>query len=193
VAVNLRNTYVRQWNFSVQRQITSNRRSMSPLATRRLSQFVQRNDPPPGQARSRTAALSAVECDRSVGIAALNIQFAAGETRKPRLARFVFPTSLLYVQQVPECSSSGKHIDSDPVPIHKANCDFSIRNFVTQLQLRSSGGPWAALPQPHTLLGGWCAGRMEHRRHHHAAKGLPFTPTISVDQAITGVGSRGPT
>ncbi len=99
--VHLSNTYVQEWNFSLQRQITSN--LSLDLAyvgnkTTRLSQFVQRNDPPPGSwSHPKPQALSAVGRGTVRRVwRPRNLQFLAGEARKPRLARFVLP-GLLYV------------------------------------------------------------------------------------------------
>jgi hypothetical protein len=195
--VNLRNTYVQQWNFSVQRQLTP------ALAldvayvgnkTTRLSQFVQRNDPPPGpgaiQNRRPYPQWNAIRSVEYGGFGTYNSLQMKLESREWHGASFL--VSYTYSKCL-DNGSSESTATAILIPINKAVCDFSIpQNFVASYTYALPVGHGRAflsnMPKfAEGILGGWNISGITTLQ-----KGLPFTPTVSADQANTGVGSQRP-
>jgi hypothetical protein len=195
--VYLRNTYVQQWNFSVQRQITSNLAldvAYVGNKTTRLSQFVQRNDPPPGpgaiQNRRPYPQWNAIRSVEYGGFGTYNSLQVKLESRDWHGSSFLISYTFN------KCLDNGSSESTSTailIPINKAVCDFSIpQNFVASYNYALPVGHGRAflnhMPSwVDGVLGGWNFAGITT-----VQKGLPFTPTISVDQANTGVGSQRP-
>jgi hypothetical protein len=195
--VNLRNTYVQQWNFSLQRQLTANLAldvAYVGNRTNRLSQFVQRNDPPPGagaiQNRRPYPQWGAIRSVEYGGFGTYNSLQVKLESREWHGSSFL--VSYTYSK----CLDNGSSESTSTailIPVNKAVCDFSIpQNFVASYTYAlpvGRGRPFLShLPAVvDGILGGWNISGITTLQ-----KGLPFTPTISGDQANTGVGSQRP-
>jgi hypothetical protein len=195
--VNLRNTYVQEWNLSLQRQITSNLSlDVAYVAnkTTRLSQFVQRNDPPPApgaiQTRRPYPQWGAVRSVEYGGFGTYNALQVKLESRDWHGSSFL--VSYTYSKCL-DNGSSESTATAILVPINKAVCDFSVpQNFVTSYTYALPVGRGRAflahMPAiAEGVLGGWIVSGITTLQ-----SGLPFTPTISVDQANTGVTSQRP-
>lgn len=195
--VNLRNTYVQEWNLSVQRQLTSNLSldvAYVGNKTTRLSQFVPRNDPPPGpgaiQGRRPYPQWGSVRSVEYGGFGNYNALQVKLESRDWHGSSFL--VSYTYNKCL-DNGSSENTATAILIPVNKAVCDFSIpQNFVTSYTY--------ALPVGHSraflnhmpgwadgVLGGWVVSGITTLQ-----SGLPFTPTITGDQANTGVTGQRP-
>jgi hypothetical protein len=195
--VHLRNTYVQEWNFSVQRQIGSNLAldvAYVGNKTTRLSQFVQRNDPPPGpgaiQNRRPYPQWGAVRSVEYGGFGNYNALQAKVESREWHGASF----RVSYTFN--KCLDDGTGESTATwvlKPINKAVCDFSVpQNFVGSYTYALPVGRGRAflghMPGwAEGILGGWGIAGITTLQ-----TGLPFTPTISGDQANTGVTGQRP-
>jgi hypothetical protein len=189
--VYLRNTYVQQWNLSVQRQLTPNLAldvAYVGNKTTRLSQFVQRNDPPPGpgaiQNRRPYPQWGAVRSVEYGGFGTYNSLQVKLESREWHGSSFL--VSYTYSK----CLDNGSSESTSTailIPINKAVCDFSIPHLVASYTSAScrSWRAFHSMPLSERLAGRWNVSGITR------AEGSPFTPIISADQPIRR-GSRGP-
>lgn len=190
--LDLRNTYMQQWNFVVQRAVTNNI-SMEVAyvgnKTTRLQQFIDRNDPPPGpgasvQARRPFPQWGGMGIPEWVGKANYHSFQAKLDTRNWR------GLQLLASYTASKCIDTGTTEGGTTtllLPFNRAVCDFDRpQNFVLsdvyelpvgtgRRFLRSLPG-WA-----NHILGGWQISGILTLQ-----SGLPFTPTIIGDRANTG-------
>jgi hypothetical protein len=162
--------------------------------TTRLSQFVQRNDPLPGagaiQNRRPYPQWGAVRSVEYGGFGTYNSFQAKLESREWHGSSFLI--SYTYSK----CLDNGSSESTSTavlIPINKGVCDFSIpQNFVASYSYALPVGQGKAflnnMPKwANGVLGNWNISGIVTLQ-----KGLPFTPTISGDQANTGVGSQRP-
>ncbi|HEY3838766.1 MAG TPA: carboxypeptidase-like regulatory domain-containing protein [Bryobacteraceae bacterium] len=196
--VHLRNTYVQEWNFSVQRQISRNLSldvAYVGNKSTRTQQFIPRNDPLPGPGAIQNrrpyeqwGTIRSVEYGGAANYNALQTKFEA---------RDLHGLSTLVSYTFNKCLDNGSAEGSAPtsllIPINRAVCDFSVpHNFVASftyaLPFGKNRSHLGHLPGAgDALLGGWNVSGIATLQ-----SGLPFTPVISVDQANTGVGSQRP-
>jgi hypothetical protein len=195
--VHLSNTYVQEWNLSVQRQIGSNLSldvAYVGNKTTRLSQFIQRNDPPPGpgaiQNRRPFPQWGAIRSVEYGGFGTYNALQVKLESRDWH------GSSFLVSYTFNKCLDNGSSESTSTAilyPINKAVCDFSVpQNFVGSYTYALPIGRNRAFLKnmpaiAEGILGGWSVSGITTLQ-----SGLPFTPTISGDQANTGVTGQRP-
>jgi hypothetical protein len=194
-ALALRTTYLQQWNFSIQRQLTASTSvdvAYVGNKTTHLNQNWGINDPVPGrgaiQARRpypQWGTISYPVFDENANYNALQAKL---ETRNSHglstLASYTFS----------KCIDSGSSQSGTTlllVRFNRAVCDYDLpRNFSGSVDYQLPFGRGRALlPSAHgwlqQLVGGWeLAGIVTLR------SGQPFTPTVSGDPENTGVATR---
>jgi hypothetical protein len=196
--IHLHDTYVQEWNFSVQRQLTPNVSldvAYVGNRTNRAQQFIQRNDPPPApgaiQGRRPYPQWGTIRSVEYGGFGTYNALQVKLQSREWHGSSFL--VSYAYSKCLDNGSSEGAAPTALLIPVNKANCDFSIpHNFVASYSYALPfGRDRAFLKNMHAweegILGGWNIAGITTLQ-----TGLPFTPTISVDEANTGVGSQRP-
>jgi hypothetical protein len=196
--VHLRNTYIQEWNFSLQHQLTHNLSfdvAYVGNKTTRLQQFVSRNDPPPGPGAIQNrrpyeqwGTIRSVEYGGAAGYNALQAKLESRDWNG---------LSTLVSYTYSKCLDNGSSESAAPtailIPVNRAVCDFSVpQNFVASytyaLPVGRNRSYLAHMPAfADAVLGGWNVSGIVTLQ-----SGLPFTPVISVDQANTGVGSQRP-
>ena len=196
--VHLRDTYVQEWNLSVQRQLSSGLSldvAYVGNRTNRSQQFVQRNDPPPApgaiQGRRPYPQWGTIRSIEYGGFGTYNALQVKLQSRAWHGSSFL--VSYTYSKCLDNGSSEGAAPTALLIPVNKAVCDFSIpQNFVASYTY--------ALPVGHNrafmkTMPGWAEGVLGEWNISGITtlqSGLPFTPTISVDEANTGVGGQRP-
>lgn len=193
----LRQTYMQQWNFSVQTEIT---RSVAlDLAyvgnkTTRLQQFIERNDPPPGpgaiqprRPRSQWGGMSVPEWVGGANYYAFQMKVDSRGWRG---------LSLLGSYTFSKCIDTGSNEGGTTALLLAANravCDFDrphslVISYVYNLPFGSGQRFLKGVPRwTNHLIGGWSIAGIATFQ-----SGLPFTPTITGDNANTGVGGQRP-
>ncbi len=188
-ALDLKSTYLQQWNFSIQRQISAS--TSVDIAyvgnkTTHLNQNWGINDPAPGpgaiQSRRPYPQWGTITYPVFSENANYNALQAKFETRAWRGLNVL--TSYTFSKCI-DAGSSQSGTTLSLIPLNRAVCDYDLpHNFSGSLDYqlpfgRSTNG-WMR-----QLTGGWeIAGIVTAR------SGQPFTPTVSGDPENTGVGTR---
>lgn len=196
--VHLRQQYTQQWNFTVEREITS--RMAVTVAyvgnrTVRLQQGQRRNDPSPGagaiQARRPLPQWGAIGLQEWGGKATYNALQTSFEVRDYHGLTLMGS----YVRS--KCLDTGTDDSGAPslqlIGLNYAPCDFDQLNtasvsFNYAVPIGKGKRFLATAPAPVNLvLGGWQLATV-----FTSKSGLPYTPTIGTDRANTGAGSQRP-
>jgi hypothetical protein len=194
----LKQSYMQEWNFSVQTQLTHNLSldvAYVGNTTIRSAQSVSENDPPPGPGSSVQARrplpqwgpISLKELRGSGNYNSLQVKVEK---------RFSQGFQMLAAYTNSKCIDHGSDQGGPPTSlfyvVNRATCDFNIsQNLVVSSVYELPFGAGRRFLNSgrfvNHVLGGWeVAGILTLRT------GLPFTPTISSDRANTGVGSQRP-
>ena len=192
------NTYVQEWNLSLQHQfgaaVSLDVAYVGNTSTH-LEQQIEVNDPSPaaGAIQSRRPYLQwgTIELGDFSGAASYNALQTKLETRAWHGA------SLLMSYTYGKCLDNGTYNvdvkEATPLINYYGVCSYNLtHNLVIsynyQLPVGRGHALLGGLPKwGNAVLGGWTATGITTLQ-----SGLPFTPTISVDQANTGVGSQRP-
>jgi carboxypeptidase family protein len=195
--INARLTYVQEYNFALQREITP---SLSiNLAyvgnnTHRLAQFVSRDDPPPGQGdiqpRRPLVEWGGIDYSQYGGRASYNA------FQLSTVSRSWHGLSLLGNYTLSKCLDDGSSERGAPttllIPFNRARCNldrFQASAFSYDYELPFGHGRHFGSSIPgwsNHILGGW-----EMSGILTLQTGLPFTATVG-DRANTGVGGQRP-
>lgn len=194
----LRNTYSQQWNFSVQRQLTSGLTlDIAYVGNRTIGveQTILRNDPPPGPGAIQSrrplpqwGGINNGEWGGNQHYNALQVKLQAREFHG-----FSSLVSYAYAKCIDNGTGEAGTITALLVASNTGACDFDLQhnlavsyNYVLPFgrgRAFGSGIPkWAD-----AAVGNW---RIAGITTVHS--GLPFTPTITTDRANTGVGGQRP-
>jgi hypothetical protein len=190
-------TYVQEWNFSVQREITpyvSLNLAYVGNKTTHLQQFMQRNDPPPGpgsiQPRRPYAQWGAIRSVEWGGTANYNaLQMTLQTHTWHRLSSLVSYSWSRCLDN----GTSESGVTTLLIPESYGVCNFDLPQSLVvsdsyQLPVGQGQALLHSLPGwANQALGGWQIAGITTLH-----SGLPFTPTISKDVANTGVGSQRP-
>src|SRR5262249_752521 len=195
----LKQSYMQQWNFAVQMQLTRNMSldvAYVGNVTIRSAQSVSENDPAPGPGASVQArrplqqwgTISLKELRGSGNYSSIQVKVEK---------RFSQGFQMLATYTNSKCIDHGSDQGGPPTSllyvVNRATCDFNIsQNSVVSsvYELPFGAGRHflsGANKGLNAVIGGWeVAGILTLRT------GLPFTATISSDRANTGVGSQRP-
>ncbi len=191
-------TYVQEYNVAVQHQITPKISLDVAYVGNRTLHIVQPNsinDPQPGagtvQTRRPYTQWGTIALENFGGIANYNSLQTKLETRS------VANTTLLVAYTYGKCLTNGTYADTTRVTDSSLNfygpCDYDItHNFVASALYGLPFGRGHAIGHG---LTGFANGLVSNWNLSGIAtlqSGLPFTATISTDQANTGVGSQRP-
>jgi hypothetical protein len=196
--VNLREQYTEQWNFTIQREITSRVAFTAAYVgsrTVRLQQSQRRNDPPPGpgaiQARRPFPQWGAITLQEWGGKGTYNALQTQIEVRDWHGLTLMGS----YVRA--KCLDTGTDDSGAPsqalIGFNYAPCDFDQANtgsisFNYALPIGKGKSFLNHLPgAADRILGGWELATVTTLK-----SGLPFTPTIGSDRANTGAGGQRP-
>ena len=189
-------TYVQEYNFSVQRELTPSLTANVAYVgnnTHRLAQFVDRNDPPPGQgdiqARRPYVQWGPISYAQYAGIGSYNA------LQTSVISRSWHGLSLLGNYTFSKCLDDGSAESGTTallIPFNKALCNLDRQHsgafsydyelpFGRSKQFLSGVSGWA-----NQIIGGW-----ELSGIATLQSGLPFTPTVG-DRANTGHGGQRP-
>ena len=194
----LRSTYSQQWNLSVQRQITSGiTLDVAYVGNRtiRVEQTILRNDPNPGPGTIQTrrpypqwGGINSGEWGGNQHYNALQVKFQAREWHGAS-----FLTSYAYAKCIDNGTGEQGTITAFLITRNTGACDFDLHHNLVfsynyALPVGKGKAMLGSLPGwAEAVIGGWNIAGITTLQ-----SGLPFTPTISTDNANTGVTGQRP-
>ena len=196
--VHLKTQYTQQWNFSVERQLSSRVALTAAYVgnkTSHLQQGIRRNDPPPGpgaiQARRPFPQWGAIGLQEWGGKASYNALQTQIELRDWR--GLTMMGSYVYSKCLDDGTDEGGPVATQLIGTNHAVCDFDQTHtgsisFNYALPFGRGKAFMSDAPKlVNQVLGGWNVAAVTALK-----SGLPFTPVINGDRANTGVGSQRP-
>lgn len=198
MALDVQNTYIQEYNAAVQHQFGRNISldfAYVGNKTTHMQQAFQINDPDPGpgviQNRRQRPQWGTINYSKFEGSGTYNSLQTKFEARDFRGATFL--VSYTYAKCLTDGTYTNVVREDTPLIRYYGVCNYDLKhNFVTSglyhlpfgrdRMLFSHMPAWA-----NVIAGGWNLSTIATLQ-----SGLPFTPTISGDQANTGVGSQRP-
>ncbi len=198
MALDVKNTYIQEYNAAVQRQFGS-RISLDVAyvgnKTTHMQQGFQINDPNPAsgdiQTRRPRPQWGTINYSKFAGSGSYNALQTKLEARN--LAGATFLVSYTYAKCLNDGTYTSVTREDTPLIRYYGVCSYDLKhNFVASALYHLPIGRdrllFSHIPKwADTLVGGWNISNIATLQ-----SGLPFTPTISGDQANTGVGSQRP-
>lgn len=198
MALDVKNTYIQEWNTAVQRQFGS-RISLDVAyvgnKTTHMQQGYQINTPAPGagavQNRRPRPQWGTINYSKFAGSGNYNSLQTKFEARNFNGATFLL--SYTYAKCLVDGTYTNVVREDTPLIRYYGVCNYDLKhNFVSSVlyQLPFGRGRHFLTQIPgwaNVVIGGWNLSSIATLQ-----SGLPFTPTISGDQANTGAGSQRP-
>jgi hypothetical protein len=197
--VNVTNTYSQQWNFSIQHELMSGLTIDAAYVGNRsnhVQQTIEINDPLPGpgaiQGRRQYSQWGTIGLGEWGGSEHYNSLQVKVESREWHGASFLM--AYTYSRCIDDGTGESGTITAVLVgPGNNGVCNFDLHHnlvfsYVYALPFGKGRAFMNHLPGwAETVAGGWSVSGITTLQ-----SGLPFTPTISTDQANTGVGGQRP-
>jgi len=198
MALSAENTYIQEWNAAIQRQFGS-KLSLDVAyvgnSTKHMQQAFEINDPPPGpgavQNRRPMPQWGTISYSKFAGNGSYNALQTKFEARNFSGADFLI--SYTYSKCLTDGTYTSVVREATPLIRYYGVCNYDLQhNFVASVLYQLPFGKgrmlFSDLPKwADAIVGGWNLSTIATLQ-----SGLPFTPTISGDQANTGVGSQRP-
>ena len=198
MALSAENTYIQEWNAAVQRQFGS-KLSLDVAyvgnKTTHMQQAFQINDPPPGpgavQNRRQMPQWGTISYSKFAGSGNYNSLQTKFEARNFSGATFL--VSYTYAKCLTDGTYTSVVREDTPLIRYYGVCNYDLQhNFVTsalyELPFGFGRKLFSDIPKwGNAIIGDWNLSTIATLQ-----SGLPFTPTISGDQANTGVGGQRP-
>ncbi|WP_035356731.1 TonB-dependent receptor [Edaphobacter aggregans] len=198
MALDVQNTYIQEWNAAVQHQFggrVSLDVSYVGNKTTHMQQAFQINDPPPGpgvvQNRRQRPQWGTISYSKFAGMGNYNSLQTKFEARN--FAGATFLVSYTYAKCLTDGTYTNVVREDTPLIRYYGVCNYDLQhNFVASALYGLPFGRGRALFSQvpgwaNVLIGNWNLSGIGTLQ-----SGLPFTPTVSADQANTGVGSQRP-
>jgi hypothetical protein len=198
MALDVQNTYIQEWNAAVQHQF-GGRISLDVSyvgnKTTHMQQGFQINDPAPGpgviQDRRPRAQWGTINYSKFAGMGNYNALQTKFEARN--FAGATFLVSYTYAKCLTDGTYTSVVREDTPLIRYYGVCNYDLKhNFVASALYGLPFGRGRAFfsqapAWTNAVIGNWNLSSIATLQ-----SGLPFTPTISSDQANTGVGSQRP-